>query len=97
MPVAIICAAVPQLRKPQFGASRQLLFSAMTFCPEKRRKNGSASTPGTENGAVERDGPRPRMRTVFGTVGEPIDEGSCAGRRQRHDRRFYHRWQLGTN
>src|SRR5215471_18318460 len=68
MPVAAICAGVPQLKAPQLGISCQLLFSAMAVCPEKRVKTGSARTPGTKRGGVDIDGPRPRISTVFGTV-----------------------------
>src|ERR1051325_5572973 len=65
-PVAAICAALPQTKPVHVGASCQLLFCAMTFCPEKSCKKGSAKVPGTKNGAPLIEGPRARIRTVAG-------------------------------
>src|SRR5688572_6970082 len=65
-PVAVICIAPPQTKPAHKGASCQSSFCAITFWPEKSRKDGLASTPGTKKGAPDIEGPRPRTRTVFG-------------------------------
>src|ERR1051325_2358538 len=68
IPKVAICAAVPQLNPPQFGASRQLLFSATMLCPAKSLKTGPANPPHKKNGARDIGGPRPRTKNVFGVV-----------------------------
>src|SRR4030095_1572687 len=63
--VALICAAPPQTKPAQERESCQLSFWAIRACPEKRRNDGFARTPGIKKGAPNIEGPRPRTRTVF--------------------------------
>jgi hypothetical protein len=69
--VAEISVGAPQVN-PVLAHSGSLvaqsLFWAIIVEPENICKNGSPKVPGTKNGAPLIDGPRARIKTVFGTV-----------------------------
>src|SRR6266849_6657417 len=68
-PVAVISVAPPHANpEAQFGVACQLSLSAITVGPEKSRRNGLASVPGTLKGGPPIEGPRPRTRTVLGAL-----------------------------
>src|ERR1044072_6698428 len=64
-PVAIIAAAPSQIKPEQVGPSCQLSFCAITFWPEKIRKNGLAKVLDMLTGAPLIVGPRDRTKTLI--------------------------------
>src|SRR6476620_8969108 len=70
-PVAEISLGAPHVKPiPAHMGSQvcQSLFCAIIVEPENICKNGSATVPGTKNGAPLIEGPRARIKTVFAAV-----------------------------